>query len=154
MLNATPPALRRRPPLAAIRIGASDRDAGGTRYGRLLTGFMRALAALWFAQGVAQWAAVLTAGGDGPGALDGASPLGTGAIVFFCAMDMIAAVGLWLAAFWGGAVWLVVVAAQDVAVFVLPRFFPYDRLAGVAGSLLAAVYVLLAVLAAREAEPR
>ena len=34
------------------------------------------------------------------------------AVVFFAVIDLVAAVGLWLAAAWGGVVWLVAVAAQ------------------------------------------
>lgn len=150
--NVPSTAPRRKPPIAAIRIGAADRRPGGTRYGRLLVWFMRAMALLWFGQGVAQWAAVLTADGYGAGALDTVTSLEVTAVVFFCAMDMIAAVGLWLAAPWGGAVWLVVIAAQWLAILLLPRVFPSDWWIGLAGLGLALLYVPLTYKAARAAE--
>lgn len=139
--------------MAAIRLGPSDRQASETRYGRLLVWFMRLLSVLWFAQGLAQWASVLTASGEGAGALDTMTPLGVTAVVFFCTFDMIAAVGLWLATPWGGAVWLVAVAAQWFAVIVLPFFLPYDRGVGLAGLVLVAAYFFLTYRAARENEP-
>lgn len=152
-LTASPATLRSQPPVAAIRLGASDRTAGETRFGRMLVWFMRLLSLLWVVQGLAQWTAVLTADGQGAGALDTMTSLGVGATVFFCAMDLIAAVGLWLAAPWGGVVWLVAVAAQWLSIIVLPRFFDHDVAVGVGGLVLVVLYFGLTYGAARENEP-
>ena len=66
---------------------------------------MRTLAWVWVAKGLFNWSLVL-------GALPGYGdftmlplPL-QGSIVFFAAVDLLAAVGLWLAAPWGGVLWL------------------------------------------------
>lgn len=152
-MKTIPTTTRSKAPIAAIRLGASDRGPGETRFGRLLVWFMRLLSALWFLQGLAQWAAVLTAQGEGAGALDAMTSVAVGATVFFCAMDMIAAVGLWLAAPWGGVVWLVTVAAQWLSIVVLPRSIDRDVAIGVAGLALVAAYFFLTYRAARENEP-
>ncbi len=152
-MKAIPTTTRSRPPLAPIRLGASNRGAGETRFGRMLVWFMRLLSLLWLLQGAVQWAAVLTAQGEGAGAIDTMTPVGAGATVFFCAMDMIAAVGLWLAAPWGGVVWLVVVGGQCLSTVVLPGFFADDLAVGLAALVLVAIYFGLTYRAARENAP-
>jgi hypothetical protein len=72
---------------------------------------MRTLAWVWVAKGLFNWALALSAlprQGDFM-ALPRAAQ---GAIVFFAAVDPLAAVGLWLAAPWGGALWLLCAAIE------------------------------------------
>jgi hypothetical protein len=76
-----------------------------------LVWFMRTLAWVWVAKGLFNWALALSAlprQGDFM-ALPRAAQ---GAIVFFAAVDPLAAVGLWLAAPWGGALWLLCAAIE------------------------------------------
>jgi hypothetical protein len=79
-----------------------------------LVWFMRAVAWLWVAKGLFNWGLVLgafTRYGDFatlPRALQGA-------IVFFAAVDLLAAVGLWLAAPWGGVLWLLCASIETVS---------------------------------------
>ena len=81
------------------------------RWTTALTRFMRTMAWVWIAKGLANWAVVLgfwTRFGDFemlPRALQGS-------MIFFAAADLVAAVGLWLAAPWGGAVWLLCAAIE------------------------------------------
>jgi len=76
-----------------------------------LVWFMRTLAWVWLVKGLFNWALVL-------GALPrygdfSALPRSLqGSIVFFAAVDPLAAVGLWLATPWGGALWLVCAAIE------------------------------------------
>jgi uncharacterized membrane protein (DUF2068 family) len=81
------------------------------------------------------------------------SALGAAAVIFFAVLDMIAAVGLWLAAAWGGVVWLVAVAVQWLAIVILPHFFGFDVAIGAADVVLVTVYFYLTYQAARESEP-
>jgi len=79
-----------------------------------LVWFMRAIAWLWVAKGLFNWALVLGAlprYGDFallPRSLQGS-------IVFFAAVDLLAAVGLWLAAPWGGVLWLLCASIETVS---------------------------------------
>lgn len=140
------------PRIAGIRLGQSDRADAETRFGTMLIWFMRLLALLWIAQGLANWALMLIGDGNPQGVFGSMSDLARGAIIFFAILDLIAAVGLWLAASWGGVVWLIAVAAQWLALVVLPGFFAYDVAISAVDVLLVAGYFLLTFQAARESE--
>lgn len=140
------------PPTAGIRLGKSDRADAATRFATLLVWFMRLLALLWIAQGLANWAVMLIGDGDPQAVFGGVSDLARGAVIFFAVLDLMAGVGLWLAASWGGVVWLIAVAAQWLALVVLPGFFPYDVAISAADVLLVVGYFVLTFQAAREGE--
>ena len=79
-----------------------------------LVWYMRTLAWVWVAKGLFNWSLVL---GAMPGYGDFTAlprPL-QGSVVFFAAVDLLAAVGLWLAAPWGGVVWLLCAAIETVS---------------------------------------
>ena len=78
--------------------------------------------------------------------------LAAGAVVFFAVLDLIAAVGLWLAASWGGVLWPVAVAAQWFAAAMMPGLFPYDIALAALDVVLVAVYFTLTYKAAQELE--
>jgi len=119
-----------------IVLGADARNKGtSTRWGMLLVLFMRMLAALWMLQGVMQWDAIFGRNAPPLDALPSALAV---AIVFFAVTDLVAAVGLWLAASWGGVIWLCAAAAQIFVTMFMPDFF-----AG--GSVILAVDVVLIV---------
>ena len=71
-----------------------------------LVKFLRVLACVSLMKGLYHWAIVC--GIDAPSALgfDAYSTPFQAATVFFAVIDLVAAVGLWLAAAWGGVVWL------------------------------------------------
>ncbi len=144
---------RYKPPIAAIRIGGSDRPDVESRYGAWLVVYMRVIALLWMGQGVFHWSAVLTPADGGPDLFESVSFLGGTAIIFFCVLDLIAAVGLWLAATWGGVVWLVAVSAQWLAMLTLPGLFAYDLPVALLDVGFVAGYFYLTYRAARESEP-
>ena len=129
-----------RDPDEAIRIGerAGDRDA--TRWGSLLVIFMRLVAALWTVQGLAQWQVMLV----GEDVLfDHVSTAVGVAVIVFAVADLLAAIGLWLAAPWGGVLWILVVFAQAVVAIALPDFFEGGRLVLALDLLLVGLYLLL-----------
>lgn len=132
---------------AAIRIGEKARDPRATRWGMLLVLFMRVVAGLWILQGLMQWHIVLTA----PASLFDKTPATTGvAVVYFAVMDLLAAVGLWLATAWGGVLWLLVALSQVVVAFALPNFFGGGLLVVALDALLIGLYLLLTYEAGRE----
>ncbi len=79
-----------------------------------LVWFMRAIAWLWVAKGLFNWGLVLGAFAR-YGDFAVLSRSQQGAIVFFAAVDLLAAVGLWLAAPWGGVLWLLCVSIETVS---------------------------------------
>ena len=100
---------------AAIRVGGvSAREQLQTRWGLILVIFMRLLAALWIVEGLAQWAQFMLPAGE---IFDHMSTGQTAAIVFFSVIDLLAAVGLWLATPWGGVLWLFAAISQIAVAF-------------------------------------
>ena len=99
------------PQAAIVLKPATGRDER-TRLGLALLVFMRILAAVWLVQGLLQWGTVLGTGAGGSSRFSALTPAAMAAAVFFAVVNFVAAVGLWLAAPWGGVIWLVAVFAQ------------------------------------------
>ncbi len=120
-----------------------------THWDVVLVWFMRAVALLWIAKGIASWAQILNVlPGDPPFENE---PLGRqAAAIYFAVMDFTAAVGLWLTSAWGGVVWLIAVTSSITFALIAPE------LLGLRVSLLIVevgiviAYFILSWLAARE----
>ncbi|ACK49872.1 conserved hypothetical protein [Methylocella silvestris BL2] len=105
---------------AAIRIGDAGAQEEKSIWGLILVVFMRVLAALWVFQGLSQWGAILT---PREPLFDQVNGLFGAAVIFFAILDLVAAVGLWLATPWGGVLWLFSAIAQIFAALMIPGFF-------------------------------
>jgi hypothetical protein len=106
---------------AAIRLGEPAHFAAEeNRAALFLLVFMRVLAGLWVLQGLWQWSTILLP----PEPLfDHVSALRGAAVIFFATVNLVAAVGLWLATPWGGVIWLLGAIAQILVAVALPGFF-------------------------------
>lgn len=125
-------------PTPAIRLGVTPLEASETRWGLILVVFMRLLAALWILQGLAQWAVFLLP----PDAIfDRQSAARTGAMIFFSVLDLLAAVGLWLATPWGGVLWLFAAVSQIFISFAILHF--YSQIWVATDALLILIYFAL-----------
>jgi Family of unknown function (DUF6163) len=137
-------------PLTALdRI--SPREQTGDWTTRLIW-FLRAIAAVSMIKGLYHWSVILGIG-DGPGSSSTfeLSPVAwQAATMFFAVIDLVAAVGLWLAAAWGGVVWL----TSAISMAAIELFFPqiYGGRIVVAMAELGAIfaYVGFTLMAARE----
>jgi hypothetical protein len=107
-------------PYRAIRVGDPGAAGEATKWGHLLTRFMRVLAVFWLLQGLAQWHVVLTARAPIFDTMPSSAAL---AIIFFSVLDLVAGVGLWLATPWGGVLWLLIASAQIFVAASMPQFF-------------------------------
>lgn len=96
------------PPGSAIRL-EKPRGAVPAPWGSILVIYMRVLAGLWMCQGLAEWALVLVPGRP---VFDNLPNAVSAAVIFFAIADLVAAVGLWLATPWGGALWLFAASSQ------------------------------------------
>lgn len=140
-------------PTPAILIGGGASKAAGRdspRWGLLLIWFMRLTAAFWLALGLYYWAVIL-------GKLDlaGAAFLSLSlsrqtAVVFFATLDLVAAVGLWLATPWGGVVWLFTALAEIALAGTLPRIEGVQMAALAVNGALVGIYFVLNFFAARD----
>lgn len=117
------------------------------RWGMLLVLFMRVLAALWMLQGLMQWDVIL---GPGQPPLDALPSALAIAIVFFAVTDLVAAVGLWLAASWGGVLWLCAAAAQIFVTVLMSDFFAGGPMVVAVDLALIVIYFFLTWRAAQE----
>jgi hypothetical protein len=85
----------------------------------ILVIFMRLSALLWMAKGLFFWAQMF--GAVGFVMPFESRPLSQQAVtIYFSVIDLVAAVGLWLACGWGGVVWILAVASTIVLAFLLP----------------------------------
>ena len=142
--------IRSATPLPAIRIGTGPEREGLADQRVLLATFMRIVAILWIVEGLLQWVDVLA---DANGTLFATASLQrVSAVVFFCILDLVAAVGLWLAAPWGGVVWLVTVGGQLLSLAFLPGFSDHPWIVGVRNVVLVAGYLSLAWMASQQEE--
>lgn len=130
----------------------TDRRAkrsAATDYGFLLVVFMRVVAGLWIVRGLMHWRTILTPDATPFEAL----PLSLAAcVVFFAVVDLLAAVGLWLASGWGGVLWLFAVSASIIVTAVIPDFHSGARAMLAIDFALIAVYFVLTWHAARMRE--
>jgi hypothetical protein len=104
---------------------------------------------VWVAKGLFNWSLVL---GALPGYGDFAMlplPLQS-SIVFFAAVDLLAAVGLWLAAPWGGVLWLLCAVIEGVSPALGARGAVTGALGVALNALLVALYFLLSWRAGQE----
>jgi hypothetical protein len=93
------------------------------RWDVVLVWLMRIVAVIWMIKGLSAWAEIL---GARPGAppFEGA-PVGRQAvIIYFGVIDLMAAVGLWLATAWGGVVWLLAATSAFVLALLTPQLLP------------------------------
>ncbi len=105
---------------AAIRLGDAGEASEKNPWGLVLVVFMRLLAALCVAQGLVQWSAVLL---PHQPLFETTPPAWGAAVIFFAILDLLAAVGLWLATPWGGVLWLFRSVAQIFVSLTIPSFF-------------------------------
>ena len=75
------------------------------------------------------------------------------ATVFFAVIDLVAAVGLWLAAPWGAVVWLTSVISMAAVEALFPQIYGGSLWVIIIELTLLGVYLSLALLAAREHPP-
>ncbi len=112
--------------------------------------FLRAMAALSLLKGLYHWAMVCGIG-DGPDGSFETAPLAwQSATVFFAVIDLVAAVGLWLTAAWGAVVWLTAAISMVAVELLFPQVYGGGMITVMAELGLLAVYLWLALQAARE----
>jgi Family of unknown function (DUF6163) len=142
-----------REPLDVSKPSVSDRieervDARALRWTLILTWFMRLLALLWILKGLSAWAVII--GVWTPTGFEGRSTGYQATIIYFAVIDLVAAVGLWMASTWGGVLWLLAVMSQ----IILAVFFPRIVSGGVATmslfGVLIVIYLAVSWLSARE----
>jgi Family of unknown function (DUF6163) len=103
-------------PMPPIRTaGATSAEPSApVRWTTVLVWFMRTMAVVWITKGLFAWSVVLGINHAVSDLLE-LPPVMRGLIGFYAVADLMAAVGLWLAAPWGGVLWLICAASEVMA---------------------------------------
>ncbi len=119
------------------------------RWGTALIWYMRTLAWVWVSKGLLNWAIILGAFPSLGQFTTMALPLQSTIVAFAC-FDLLAAVGLWLAAPWGGAIWLLCAVVEAASPVLSPRAAAIGAGGALLNIALVAGYFLLSWRAVRE----
>jgi hypothetical protein len=111
--------------------------------------FLRIMAGVSLIKGLYHWAQVCGIGAAADGGFESHTVAWQTATVFFAVIDLVAAVGLWLAAAWGAVVWLTAVVSMAVVEVFFPQVYGGSIFVVLVESTLLAIYLWLAILAAR-----
>ncbi len=134
--------------LEPVHAGKPANAAGS--WATYLVFFLRAMAGVSLAKGLYHWAAVCGIAAPAGGGFETHTVAWQTATVFFAVIDLVAAVGLWLAAPWGAVVWLTSVVSMAVVEVFFPRVYGGSLYIVLAEATLLGIYLWLAIYAARE----
>jgi hypothetical protein len=112
--------------------------------------FLRIMAAVSLAKGLYHWGQVCGIGAAPNATFETHSLPWQSATVFFAVIDLVAAVGLWLAAAWGAVVWLTSVVSMAMVELFFPSIYGGSIFVVLVELSLLGVYLWLAICSARE----
>jgi uncharacterized RDD family membrane protein YckC len=131
-------------------VHAGEEEAPREQWTSRLVMFLRAMAALALIQGLYHWGIVCGIGAPTPEGFEAYTLPYQSATVFFAVIDLVAAVGLWLAAPWGAVVWLTSIISMTALELLFPQVYGGNIWMIFFNLALLAAYLALALLAARE----
>jgi hypothetical protein len=143
----------RRPILPAAEAGRFRSESDDGVWTRRLVLFLRAMAVLSMAKGLYHWAELTGFIGSADEAFENQSMAWQSATVYFAVIELVAAVGLWLATPWGAVVWLTTVVSMAVIELMFPTVYGGSLIIVGVEVLFLALYLVLAWLAAQERPP-
>jgi len=133
--------------LEPVRVGIGPNQGTWTEY---LVLFLRVMAAVSLIKGLYHWAEVCGVGARSDEGFAAHTVAWQTATVFFAVLDLVAAVGLWLAAAWGAVVWLASVVSMAAVEVFFPKIYGGSIFIVLLEMALLGVYLCLAILSARE----
>jgi hypothetical protein len=138
----------------SIEALSSDRSesADNVWTGRLVV-FLRIMAVISVAKGLYHWAQVTGFIGGEEEAFENQTLAWQSSTIYFAVIELVAAVGLWLATPWGAVVWLITVVSMTVIELMFPAVYGGSLLVVAAEVLMLSIYLALAWMAARERPP-
>ena len=125
-------------------------ESGDNVWTRRLVLFLRIMAVVSVAKGLYHWAQVTGFVGGEEEAFENQPLAWQASTVYFAVIELVAAVGLWLAAAWGAVVWLTAVVSMAVVEIFFPQVFGGSLLVVLVEATLLGAYLWLAIFAARE----
>jgi hypothetical protein len=146
----------REPPRDGVMSAAmsSERiEADENVWTRRLVLFLRIMAVFSILKGLYHWAQVTGFIGGEEEAFENQPIAWQASTVYFAVIELVAAVGLWLATPWGAVVWLTTVVSMAVIELMFPGIYGGSLLVVGGEAFMLAAYLALAWMAARERPP-
>ena len=128
-------------------------DGDENAWTRRLVLFLRIMAVFSVIKGLYHWAQVTGFIGGEEEAFENQPMAWQAATVYFAVIELVAAVGLWLATPWGAVVWLTTVVSMAVIELMFPGIYGGSLLVVGGEAFMLAAYLALAWMAARERPP-
>jgi Family of unknown function (DUF6163) len=134
-------------------VHAGEEEGRTDHWSSRLVLFLRVMASIALLKGLYHWAIVCGFLSSPDASFEDAATPVQAATVFFGVIDLVAAVGLWLAAPWGAVVWLTSVISMVAVEVLFPQI--YGGRVWVVGidMVLIFFYLWLALMSAREQPP-
>src|SRR6201985_2877304 len=133
---------------------SSDRiETDDNAWTRRLVFFLRIMAVVAVAEGLYHWAQVTGFIGGEDEAVEKQPMAWQAATVYFAVIELVAAVGLWLATPWGAVVWLTTVVSMALTELMFPGIYGGSLVVVGGEAVMLAAYLALAWMAARERPP-
>jgi hypothetical protein len=147
-----PRAIRQQQALEPVQPVSAEGDVAGhvDIWARRLVTFLRAMAGLSMIKGLYHWTVVCGINAPTPGGFADYQTPYQSATAFFAVIDLVAAVGLWLAAPWGAVVWLTSVISMIAVELLFPQIYGGRIWMVIVEFVLLGTYLWLALKAARE----
>ena len=134
-------------------VQAGEGESRHDKWASRLVGFLRVMACAALIKGLYHWAVVCGIDAPSPAAFEAYSTPYQAATVFFAVIDLVAAVGLWLAAPWGAVVWLTSVISMAAVEALFPQIYGGRMWVIGVEVVLLLIYLWLALQSAREQPP-
>ncbi|HXX50642.1 MAG TPA: DUF6163 family protein [Xanthobacteraceae bacterium] len=112
--------------------------------------FLRLMACLSLIKGLYHWTQVCGIGTRPGEGFEGHTIAWQASTVFFAVLDLVAAVGLWLAAAWGAVLWLASVVSMAAVEIFFPQVFGGSLFVVFIEVTLLGVYLFLAIASVRD----
>jgi len=134
-------------------VAANASESGDGAWTLRLVIFLRVMAVLAIIKGLYHWAQVTGFIGGEDDAFENQSMAWQTATVYFAVIELVAAVGLWLATPWGAVVWLTSVVSMAVIELMFPTIYGGSIVIIAVEGVLLLGYLALAWMAALERPP-
>ena len=128
-------------------------ETGDNVWTRRLVLFLRIMAVVSVMKGLYHWAQVTGFVGSEEEAFENQTLAWQASTVYFAVIELVAAVGLWLATPWGAVVWLITVVSMTVIELMFPAIYGGSLSIVAAEALMLTGYLALAWMASRERPP-
>jgi uncharacterized membrane protein len=153
-MSETPPRDNSRDKAMSVAAISSERiESDDNVWTRRLVLFLRIMAVISVIQGLHHWAQVTGFVGGEEDAFENQPMAWQTATVYFAVIELVAAVGLWLATPWGAVVWLTTVVSMAVIELMFPGIYGGSLIIVGVEALMLGAYLALAWMAARERPP-